>query len=82
MPKVGRMDERTKRARRLELSIKAECASNPNIRNITGLAAAMGKGYRQVYEPIHRGTISALLMNDILKALGADNATALRFYKI
>jgi len=82
MPKVGRMTDKERRAKALERLIKAECKLNPSIRSIRGLAVKMGIGYRQVYEPIHRGTISALMMNDILHALNADSATVAKFIKV
>lgn len=76
------MTDRERRAKTLERLIKAECKLNPSIGSIRGLAVKMGIGYRQVYEPVHRGTISTLMMNDILHALNADAATVGRFYKI
>ena len=82
MPKVGRMTDKERRAKALERLIKAECKLNPNIKSIWGLAETMGIGYRQVYEPIHRGTISALMMNDVLHALDADPATVAKFIKV
>lgn len=82
MPKVGRMTDKERRAKALERLIKAECKLNPSIRSIRGLAVKMGIGYRQVYEPIHWGTISALMMNDVLHALDADPATVAKFIKV
>ena len=76
------MTDKERRAKALERLIKAECKLNPSVKTIRGLAVKMGIGYRQVYEPLHRGTISALMMNDILHALNANPETVARFIKI
>ncbi len=82
MPKIVRMTDEEKRRRKLKRMIVEECSENDEIRNLTGLAEKMGVDYSLLYQRIHRGTIPAMMLNDILHALNASPETVARFYKI
>lgn len=77
MPKVGRTDERTLRARKLKALIMAECHKT-DVKNLTGLAAALDVKYGMMYSRLKNGTISALMMRDIIMVLKCDNETVLK----
>jgi hypothetical protein len=76
------MTDEEKRRRKLKRMIVEECAENDEIRNLTGLAEKMGVDYALLYQRIHRGTVPALMMNEILHALNASPETVERFIKI
>lgn len=78
MPKVGRTDERTLRARQLKALIMAECHKSEDVKNLTGLAAALNVKYGMMYSRLKNGTISALMVRDIIRVLGCDNETVLK----
>lgn len=82
MPKIVRMTNEEKRRRKMKRMIVEECANNDEIRTLTGLAEKMGVDYSLLYQRIHRGTVPALMMNEILHALDASPETVARFYKI
>jgi len=82
MPKVVRMTDEERRRRKLKRMIVEECANNDEIRTLTGLAEKMGVDYSLLYQRIHRGTLPAMMLNDILHALDASPETVARFYKI
>ncbi len=81
MPKIVRMTDEEKRREKLKRMIVEECACH-DVRNLTGLAEKMGVDYSLLYQRIHRGTIPAMMLNDILHALNASPETVARFYKI
>lgn len=82
MPKIVRMTNEEKRRAKLKRMIIEECAMHGDIRNITGLADKMGVDYSLLYQRIHRGTLPALQMNEILHALNASPETVQKFIKI
>ena len=82
MPKVVRQTDYDKRRAKLKRMIQEECSKRGDIRNLTGLAEAMGVDYALLYQRIHRGTIPAMMLNDILHVLDASPETVARFYKI
>lgn len=82
MPKTKSISDREKRSRRLHANVMAECKRNPDVKSLTGLAERMGLKYTSLYSPLHNGSVSALMMNDILHALDADTETVARFYKL
>ena len=82
MPKVVRQTDYNKRRAKLKRMIQEECSKHGDIRNLTGLAEKMGVDYALLYQRIHRGTIPAMMLNDILHALDATPETVARFYKV
>lgn len=82
MPKIVRMTNDEKRRKALKRMIQEECSKRGDIRNLTGLAEKMGVDYALLYQRIHRGTVPALMMNEILHALNASPETVERFIKI
>lgn len=79
MPKVGRMTEHERRCKRLMNTIAAACREN-ECRNLTGLAAELGVNYNTLYARLQKGTVSALMMNDIIHILGPEAGN--RLHKI
>lgn len=70
-----------KRADALYAFVRVECAKTP-VKNLTGLAAAMGMSYHTLYYRLTTGTISALMMNSIIHTLGMENEAVMNLHKI
>lgn len=82
MPKIVRMTNEEKRRAKLKRMIQEECSKRDDIRTLAGLAEKMGVDYSLLYQRIHRGTLPALQMNEILHALDASPETVARFHKV
>lgn len=70
-----------KRADALYAFVRSECAKT-SVKNITGLAAVLGMSYHTLHYRLSTGTISALLMNQIIHTLGMENEAVARLHKI
>ncbi len=77
MPRVGRMTEHERRCRALKRTVAAGCRDS-ECGSLTGLAEALGVNYNTLYARLRDGTISALMMNDIIKILGPETGDRLR----
>lgn len=82
MPRVGRKTEEQKRCDALYALIRSECAKQPKVKNITGLAEAMGISYSNLRYGLCHGTISALTMNQIIHTLQMEPEAIARLHKI
>ena len=70
-----------KRADALKRFIRAECAKT-EVKNLTGLADALGENYANLYYRLSSGTISALTVNHIIHALHMDDDAVRQLHKI
>jgi hypothetical protein len=81
MPKTTRKTEKERRADALKRFIRAECAKT-DLKNLAGLAEALGEKYATFYYRLRSGTISALTVNNIIHALHMDDEAVRQLYKI
>ncbi|MDO4528143.1 MAG: hypothetical protein Q4C03_05110 [bacterium] len=81
MPKTTRKTEKERRADALKRFIRAECAKT-DLKNLAGLADALGVKYATFYYRLRSGTISALTVNNIIHALHMDDEAVRQLYKI
>jgi len=82
MPKIGRKTAEQKRADALYAFIRSECAKQTDVKNITGLARAMGISYPNLRYGLATGSISALTMNQIIHTLHMEPDAVARLHKI
>ena len=69
------------RAEKLYAFIRSECAKTP-VKNLTGLAAELGVKYHTLHYRLTTGTISALMMNNIIRVLNMDDISVRRLHRI
>jgi len=78
MPKIrGYTDEqkRKREAERIYLFIRRK--SREKLKGLNGLAEAIGLNYQTLYAALHKGTVRASTMRDIINALDMTNEEVL-----